>query len=523
MDEESKKVDLSDGVLLVCSLAALYIVSQNNYLLFHTIAELFSIVIAYSLSIIAGNSRRYFRNSYLLFIGIAYLFVASLDVLHTLAFKGMGVFKGFDENNLAPQIWIAARYLESSALLIAPVFFRKRLRIAPTALIFFIITSLLLLTLFYWRIFPECFITGVGLTAFKINSEHVIVVILIAALALLHHNRKEFEKKVLNLLMLSIGATIVTEMFFTLYANAYGKSNLIGHLFKIVSFYFMYKAIIQIGLREPYALMFRDLKQNEERLKTALLQADEANKAKSDFLANMSHELRTPLNAIIGFSEIMHDEFCGEVTGEQKEFLNNIRVSGQHLLLMINDILDLSKVEAGKMYLEPAEMGVREVLESCLIMLKEKAMKNRIKLRTEIAVDIGTIHADERKIKQVVFNLLSNAVKFTLDGGSVMLEARRMQSSKCKVQSEMMNNSELDADFIEISVTDTGIGIKAEDMDKLFNPFQQINSELSQKRQGTGLGLNLSKKFVERHGGRIRAESEYGKGSRFIFEVPVLQ
>lgn len=232
-------------------------------------------------------------------------------------------------------------------------------------------------------------------------------------------------------------------------------------------------------------------------------QAEAASRAKSDFLANMSHELRTPLNAILGFSEVMRDGMAGPVTEEQQDYLGDVLTSGQHLLQLINDILDLSKVEAGKMELEPSEINVPDLLEGSLIMLKEKAMKHRISLKTDISPDLGAIIADERKIKQVVFNLLNNAVKFTRDGGEVGLRAERMPGK------------------VRVTIWDTGVGIREEDLKKLFAPFSQIDSVLTRHHEGTGLGLNLSRKLLELHGGRIWAESEYGKGSRFLFDVPV--
>lgn len=238
--------------------------------------------------------------------------------------------------------------------------------------------------------------------------------------------------------------------------------------------------------------------------------ADEASRAKSDFLANMSHELRTPLNSIIGFSDILMEGMAGTLTDEQKDLVNDISTSGRHLLSVINDILDLSKVEAGRMELETGEFDLGQLVIGSLGLFREKALKHNIKLTSELGEDLGIITADERKIKQVMFNLVGNAMKFTPDGGAVMVNARR---AKCQAPGQ-------DGDCIEISVDDTGIGISDKDLKKLFQPFQQIDSALSRQYAGTGLGLKLCKDFVELHGGRIWVESEAGKGSRFMFAIP---
>ena len=275
-----------------------------------------------------------------------------------------------------------------------------------------------------------------------------------------------------------------------------------------------------------------------QEAEVAQLSAESANRAKSDFLANMSHELRTPLNSVIGFSEILQDGMFGKLTDKQQEYVNNICGSGKHLLSLINDILDLSKVEAGKMELELSRFLLRDELNTSLSMLKEKTMKQGIKLNCEIAPDADIeIEADERKLKQIMYNLLSNAVKFTPEGGSVRVSARRAEVGKMgswedekkredekdHSTSQPLNFPTSDTDLIEISVADTGIGIKPEDIPKLFTEFTQLESTYTKQYEGTGLGLALTKRLVELHGGRIWVESEFGKGSRFTFTLLVKQ
>jgi signal transduction histidine kinase len=222
----------------------------------------------------------------------------------------------------------------------------------------------------------------------------------------------------------------------------------------------------------------------------------------------MSHELRTPLNSIIGFSEVLEDELLGSLNTSQRENLQYILKAGRHLLSLINDILDLAKVESGKMELEVDQMPLRGMLDGSLVMHREKALRHRISLDLQMdPVTDRVIEADERKLKQVMFNLLSNAVKFTPDGGSVQVKTRGISG----------------AQEIEISIEDTGVGIKPEDIPKLFKEFSQLDSAYDKKFEGTGLGLALTKKMVELHGGRISVASEFGKGSRFAFVIPVGQ
>jgi len=265
----------------------------------------------------------------------------------------------------------------------------------------------------------------------------------------------------------------------------------------------------------------------EQRLQQKNVELEEASRMKSEFLANMSHELRTPLNAIIGFSEVLGDGLIGDLSDQQKKFIGDIFSSGKHLLSLINDILDLSKVEAGKMMLDLESVQISSLFANSLSIVKEKAQARHISLALNAPRELGSIRADARKVKQIVYNLLSNAVKFSTDGGEVSLQATRVpRSAVGQLQGDatgrvfpLANNSF--AEFLEISVTDGGIGITPEGMEALFKPFSQIDSGLARKYQGTGLGLAMIKLLSELHGGTLAVESAEGKGSRFTVWLPL--
>jgi signal transduction histidine kinase len=238
-----------------------------------------------------------------------------------------------------------------------------------------------------------------------------------------------------------------------------------------------------------------------KELEVANRELEAASQHKSEFLANMSHELRTPLNAIIGFSEVLTERMFGDLNEKQEEYLKDIYASGTHLLSLINDILDLSKIEAGRMELELTDFDLPQAIDNALILVRERAGRRGIVLEHSVNERLGEIRGDERKIKQVLLNLLSNALKFTPEGGRVEVRAGMVDS------------------MAEISVTDTGVGIAPADQEAVFEEFRQVGTA-EKKAEGTGLGLTLCRKFVELHGGRIRVTSQVGVGSTFTFTIP---
>jgi signal transduction histidine kinase len=244
------------------------------------------------------------------------------------------------------------------------------------------------------------------------------------------------------------------------------------------------------------ARLFREIEDKSRQIEAA-------NRHKSEYLANMSHELRTPLNAIIGFSEVLKERMFGELNAKQAEYTEDILSSGQHLLLLINEILDLSKVEAGRMELELAAFDLALAIENARTFVRERVIKHGITLDVNVDERLGEYVGDERKIKQILLNLLSNAVKFTPEGGRIGIRARPSDGG------------------VEISVSDTGIGIAPEDHARIFEEFRQVGGDYAHKKEGTGLGLTLAKKFVELHGGRMWVQSEIGKGSNFTFTLPI--
>lgn len=271
-------------------------------------------------------------------------------------------------------------------------------------------------------------------------------------------------------------------------------------------------------LMQAYAELDSRVQERTAELEQAKVSAEKANRTKSDFLANMSHEFRTPLSHIIGFTELLLMKQFGEINEKQEEFLGDIQQSGRHLLSLVNDILDMSKVDAGQLDLEVSEIQLGQALENGLSMIEEEARSRGIELTVDWTDAPKTLRADERKLKQILYNLLTNAVKFTPDGGRIHLKARQFNKDREETPPAQWTQDQ----GLEISISDTGIGLAPEHLKNIFEPFEQVDSSMGRKQQGTGLGLSLTRRLVYLHGGVIWAESGgEGKGATFRVLLPI--
>ncbi|MGE5224631.1 MAG: MASE3 domain-containing protein [Omnitrophica WOR_2 bacterium] len=491
-----KRVVVSIGKNLLLGslfLSGLYLASLNSYLLFHSIAEVFTVVIACGIFMLVWNARSFSENNYLSFIGIAYLFVAGLDLLHALTYEGMGVLNTVGAN-LPTQLWVGSRFLQSLSFLIAPILMSRKLKIESVVSAFALVTGLILSSIFWWHIFPVCYIDGIGLTPFKKESEVVVSILLMGSILLLWWRRQEFDPGTLRLIMLSLGFNIAAEIAFSFYVNVYGVYNLVGHFFRFISYYIIYKAIVETGFVKPYDLLFHNLKSHEKALWQQTVELQMRNEDLDAFAHTVAHDLKNPLAGIITAANAL--SLPDISPDDRQELLQGIEETAFKMKNIIDNLLLLSEVRKSEVPKKPLDMQalVLRSMDRLASMIREK--EAQIQLPGEWPDALG--YSDW--IEEVWVNYLSNALKY---GGS-------------HPQIEF-GASPLAGGMVRFWIHDHGPGLSPQEQEHLFKPFTRL-SQLNSI--GHGLGLSIVRRIIEKLDGRVGVESEAGKGSTFYFTLP---
>ncbi|TDO20737.1 sensor histidine kinase [Pedobacter duraquae] len=482
-----------------------YFSLRQNYLLFHSIIELFSIIIAFAVFIITWNSRKMMDNNYLCFVGITYIFVGALDLLHTLTFTGMNILPGgvFYGN----QFWIITRFLEASTLVIGFYFLRrgKQLNADLIFLSYFFITLLATFSILVWHIFPLCFVEGQGQTPFKIYSEYLIIAVLFIAGYLLYTFRERFSTSVYRKLFVSLIFTILSEFCFTLYASNYSVANEFGHYFKLIAFFLIYKANVETGFIEPTELIFKNLKDNEEKyrtlaknLKLAEQELKGLNTTKDKLFSVIAHDLKNPFTSLISFSELIFKNAEKLSTEKISSIALRINNSAKQAYVLLDNLLGWSRLQTGLLKPDFVSLSPLTLLEEAIRNAEAFAQSKSISIQLMSLTD-QRVYTDAQMTSTVFRNLISNAIKFSHAGSVIILKAERLKDEIC------------------FSVSDTGIGIKEEHQASILNTDQGISSSGTNEEKGTGLGLILCREFVELSGGKIWFKTELGIGTTFYF------
>ncbi|MEE9913775.1 MAG: hypothetical protein K4571_18855 [Deltaproteobacteria bacterium] len=513
-------------IIGVLALPLVYAVSRYNYNLIHILFDGVSIIIAVSVFMIIWHSRHLLDNHYFLFVGIALLFFAFLDLLHLLGNKNMGIFPEY--GNLGPTFYIASRYVLSISLMIAPFFINRRINTTRIVTVYALVSSIILLAIFYWQVFPVTMIEGAGLTPFKVISDCVICVILLIAVVLLFANRRSFNSRVFWLMAASIILSIIAGLAFTLYRDPFSISNLIGHVFQVASFYLIYLALIETSLTRPQEILYRQLKRNEEellrnlkqlnhanlalkqeiahrkrveaKLKERTYQLENANKELESFSYSVSHDLHAPLRGVDGFSRILEKDYAEKLDDEGKRILGIIRVETKRMGQLIDDLLSFSRM--GRREMVFTEIDMTELAQNVFNELSAAIPERKTQIR------VGTLPpacGDFATVRQLFVNLIANALKFTRPKDTAIIE----------VGSRMEQGETI------YFVRDNGVGFDMHYVHKLFGVFRRLHTDA--EFEGTGAGLAIVRRIVQRHGGRIWAESEVGNGASFFFTLPVRQ
>lgn len=484
-------------MVMIVALARLH-----NYLLFHWLVEFFSIVVAFGVFTVFWNSRHFLDNGCFLFIGIGYLFVGLIDLLHALAFEGMTVFDG--GTNLATQLWLAGRAVQAGSFFAAPLFLRNRFDARLILAIYGAIVALLLTSIFYWKIFPTCYVGGVGLTSFKIRGEYVVCLVMLAGLALLYQRRDLLDRRVFQLLSVTIVLTIASEVAFTYYKDVTGTANLVGHCLKMVASYAMYVAFVEVGLTHPYSVLFRNLRESEQRLREMNETLEERIAERTQVAEQRATQLRALASELAlteqrerrRLAKILHDHLQQILVAAKLKvglLKKRIEIEDQRARLQrVDELLDESIGVSRSLTVELSppvlyDAGFTAALEWLTRHMQEK---HGFSVRVEVETDLEPAGEDLRVfLFDAVRELLFNVVKH---GGT----------SEASLRVGVTN-----AGDFQVIVADEGVGMVPRDDEPGF--------------QESGFGLFSIRERLELLDGRMEIDSSVNLGTRIILTIPV--
>jgi signal transduction histidine kinase len=435
-------------------------------------------------------------------VGIGGLFIGILDLLHTITFKGMNIIPS--PIYYANQFWVATRLFESLILLTGLILVSQKILIHVKWLLlaYGVITAGIILSILVFEIFPVCFIENVGQTPFKIYSEYVIIGILIVAFTVLLRKRQFFEKSIHQLLLCSIGFAIISEFCFTLYVQNYDFINELGHIFKILSFYMIFKANVQHGLSQPMETFFHDRKVNEEKIKQYNLELEKQIATKNRLFSILAHDLRNPFTVLLGYTDLLLDNSNDFSEEQKRNFLRIMNETSVETYKLLENLLTWSRAQTSDIAYSPSEFDLSKVIDECTLLVSKQAQFKDISILKEYSSVM--VSADKDMVMTVVRNLLSNAVKFTPRQGTI------------RVSSNDENG------FVRIKISDNGVGMPEEKVNSLFHVHINSSTRGTENESGIGLGLIIADEFVKINKGKLQVDSRINEGSTFSFTLPVV-
>lgn len=485
-------------------LALLLLARQYSYLLFHSLSELGTVAIAFAIFLLAWNFRNIPGNSYLAVIGIGYSASGLLDLFHTLSHKGMNLFVSYT-TNLPNQLWISARYLQIISFFWAILFFRKTVILYRAILVHILVVSVLLWLVFQGY-FPDCYIEGQGFTPFKSWSEYILVGLAAALGLALYQRRASLQPRVYRLLLLSLVFFGLSELLFTPTIGAHQTVHMIGHMLKLASYYFVYRAIFVVGIHDPINTLFHSLREAQDRLlesyesvqdkvKERTLELEEKNKELNQLVRVISHDLQEPLLTIHTFSELLTERYNQNLDQTGKTSLFFLKDSSKRMSQMIHGLFEYSQIGQNP---ERTSVDCSRIVKMIQQDMAPVIKKTQATFQVE---SLPVLSGYKAELELLFGHLISNAIKFTQADTRPVI----------RISAEKRVNHWL------FAIEDNGIGIKEKYQDQIFSMFKRLHTR--EEYEGTGIGLVHCKKIVELHGGKIWMESRPGKGSTFYFSI----